>query len=169
MFRRKKKQLTIEQEFKKRLRGDLQKNALAFAAHMDRSSSWKHLDEVVCFTVTDPGSLYIFFGHHPGTVCFRTDERDSDSETYPMDEHLKEFVWANVNQCNHFRTNGKLCGCGQQPGHSFTILGRKFDNLCNCPICFANPDAETFEKIKELVEAWKRCIEDKQPSAIDTV
>ena len=161
MFRRKKKQLTIEQDFKKNLKGDLLKNALVFVEHMNASSGWKHLDETVCFTVTDPGNLYIFFGHHPGSVCFRTNESSSDSEMYPMDEALKEFVWANVNQCNHFRTNGKLCGCGQQPGYSFTILDRKFDNLCNCPICFMNPDAETFEKVKELVEAWKRCIDDK--------
>jgi len=38
------------------------------------------------------------------------------------------------------------------------IFGKKFDNLCHCPICFADPDAETFEKIKQLVEAWKLCI-----------
>ena len=173
MFRRKNKQLTMEEEFRKRLKGDLRKNAFAFAAHMDRTSSWKHCGEKVCVTHTDPGNLYIYFGDDNGTAVVRADRSNGDSEAYPMDEHLKEFVWANVNPCHHFRTDGKDCGCGQQPGHSFTILGKKFDHLCFCPICFVNPDAETFERIKELVEAWKRCIEDKHGnkhvSAIDTV
>lgn len=152
------KKLTIEEEFKTNLSGDLLNNALAFVEHMNKSSGWKHLDEGVCFTVTDPGNLYIYFGHHNGTVCFRSNDCTSDFDNYPISDELKEFVFAHINQCNHFRTNGKECGCGQQPGHSFTILGRKFDNLCNCPICFMNPDAETFEKVKELVEAWKLCI-----------
>ena len=161
MFWRKKKQLTREQSIKKHLKGDLQKNALDFAPYMNDSFACTHLGENFCFMCVDPGHLYIYFGNIPGSLCFRTDESNSDNKSYPMDESVKEFVWANVNQCNHFRTNGKICGCGQQPGHSFTILGKKFDNLCNCPICFKNPDAETFEKIKELVEAWKRCIKDK--------
>jgi len=146
------KKLTIEEEFKTNLSGDLLKNALAFVEHMNKSSGWRHLDESTCFTVTDPGNLYIFVHGPNSSVC------NSDFDNYPISDELKEFVFAHVNQCNHFRTNGKLCGCGQQPGHSFTILGKKFDNLCNCPICFMNPDAQTFEKVKELVETWKLCI-----------
>ena len=146
------KKQTIEEEFNTNLSGELLTNALDFVEHMNKTSGWQHLGEGVCFTVTDPGNLYIFVYGPQSSVC------NSDFDSYPMSDELKGFVFANINQCNHYRTNGKQCGCGQQPGHSFTILGRKYDNLCNCPICFMNPDAETFEKVKELVEAWKLCI-----------
>ena len=152
----KKKKLTDEEYIKINTSGDLQKNALDFVEHMNKTSGWNHLGEDVCFIVTDLvtkyGSFFIFVYGPKSSVC------NSGFDNYPINDELKKFVFDHINQCAHFRTNGKECGCGQQPGHSFTILGKKFDNLCNCPICFANPDAETFEKVKELVEAWKLCI-----------
>ena len=155
-----KSKITQEDEFRINLSGDTLRNALDFATYMDNTSSWKHLGENVCFIVTDPGDyLYVYFGHNKSSVCFKTTENNGETFNYPMDESLKIFAWARVNQCNHFRTNGKICGCGQEPGHSFMIFGEKFDNLCNCPICFLNPNADTFEKLKKLVEAWKICIE----------
>ena len=146
---------THEDNMRKNLSGDLLKNALEFVEHMDKTSGWEHLGEQVCFIITDMvtkyGKFFIFFNGN-GSIC------DSEFDNYPMNDELKEFVFAKINQCTHFRTYGKECGCGEQPGHNFTILGRKYVNLCHCPICFADPDAETFEKIKELVEAWKLCI-----------
>jgi hypothetical protein len=112
------KKLTMEEEFKMNLSGDVLKNALDFVEYMNKSSGWNHLGESVCFTVTDPGNLYIYFGHK-SIVC------TSDFDNYPISDELKEFVFAHVNQCNHFKTNGKECGCGGQPGHSFIILGKK--------------------------------------------
>ena len=151
--------LTLEEEFKKNLSGEQLTNAFDFVKHMDETSGWKHSDEVVCFTVTDPGNFYIFVHGPNSSVC------NSDLSDYPISDELKEFVFAHINQCNHFRTNGKKCGCGQQPGHSFTILGKKLNNLCNCPICYMNPDAETFEKIKELMPVWKLCIDAAKQAA----
>lgn len=141
-------------EFKANLSGDLQKNAIDFAEYMKNSGGENYKDEWICFTVTnETGDLHIFSGHGGTSLCNR------NYENFPIDESMKEFVWANVNPCWHFKTNGERCGCGQQPGLSFTIIGKKFDNLCNCPIAFNNPDAETFEKIKEFVKASKVCID----------
>ncbi|MCL2546922.1 MAG: hypothetical protein FWE06_06975 [Oscillospiraceae bacterium] len=141
----------IEEEFNTNLSGDLLTNALAFVEHMDEISGWNHLGEAICFFVTEPSTLRIFFGQN-SSVC------TSDFNSYPISDEMKNFVFNNLNQCNHFRTNGEVCGCGSQPGQSFIILGEKFDNICHCPIMFVNPTADTFEEIKKLVEAWKLCI-----------
>ena len=146
-----------EKEFRTNLTDEtLIGNALDFCRHMN-DAGWDHLGETVCFTVTfpgeDPGNLYLFTHGPQSSFC------NCESDDYPISDELKEFLWAHVHTCVHYKSNGKQCGCGQQPGLSFSILGRKFDNCCNCPICFTNPDAETFEKIKELVPALKLCIE----------
>ena len=156
---------TIEEEIRKNLSGDLQKNALDFAAYINNSSgALQHLGDDICGMVifppkdSPPSGLYIFFGGPNSSICA------SDYKNYPINESIKEFAWAHINHCAHFRSNGKICGCGDQPGYSLMILGKKFDNLCHCPICFENPDSETFEKIRELAEAWKRCIEELKKS-----
>jgi hypothetical protein len=146
-------------EFKTNLSGDLQKNAIDFAEYMKNQGGFDYLGECICFTVTDPdGNFYVFSGHGGKSLC------NSNYGNFPIDESMKEFVWANINPCWHFKTDGKRCGCGQQPGLSFTIIGKKFDNLCNCPISFNNPDSETFEKIKRFVGASKRCIDANRQS-----
>ena len=142
-------------EFKANLSGDLQKNAIDFAEFMKNSSADDYLGECVCFTVTNEvGDLHVFFGHQ-SIVC------TSDFD-FPISDELKNFVWSNVNICSY---------CGEKLPEGVTIqsnacrqgdniiFGKKFNNLCNCPICFNNPDAETFDKIKKLVEVWKLCID----------
>jgi len=150
----------IEAEFNKNLSGEMLTNALAFVDHMDTTEGWSHMGEGVCFTVTDPGNLYIYFGHKS---IVATSERDD----LPVTDTLKEFVWANVNVCGYCGVDLTVCSdddrakiirynaCRQGDN---IIFGKKYDNLCNCPICFANPDAEMFEKIKQLAAAWKDCI-----------
>ncbi|MCL2641033.1 MAG: hypothetical protein FWD53_09335 [Phycisphaerales bacterium] len=142
-----------EESFKKHLSGALLINSLDFARWMDETSGWTHSDEGVCFTVTDPGNFYLFVYGPGSSVC------NSDFNDYPMSDEMKEFVHANVNHCNYIKSGGKECGCREKRWRSFTILGRKYDNLCYCCICFKNPDLETFNKIKELVPVWKRCID----------
>ncbi|MCL2547362.1 MAG: hypothetical protein FWE06_09335 [Oscillospiraceae bacterium] len=115
-----------------------------------------HLGERICFliAVLSHNEVHIFFGHQ-SIVC------TSDFDNFPISDELKEFVWSNLSVCGY---------CGEELPDGMTIQSnacrqgdniifeKKFDNLCNCPICFHNPGAETYEKIKELVEAWKYCI-----------
>ena len=148
------KKLTLEEEYKANLSGDLLNNALAFAEHMNKTSGWEHLGEGVCFTVTDSGSgdFYIFVYGPGSSVC------NSDFNDYPISDEMREFVHEHISHCAHIKSSGKECGCSEKRWRSFTILGKQYDNLCYCCMCFKNPDAEEFEKIKEWVEAWKLCI-----------
>ena len=139
---------------------DLQKNIHDFVDYMnktfqgDGTNAWFYLDECICFHVSNPHEEVIYFGHKSIVTT-------SECDDLPVSEELKEFVWVNLNVCGYcgetlpagLTIQSNACRQGDN-----IIFGRKFDNLCNCPICFPNPDAETFEKIKQLAEAWKLCI-----------
>jgi len=148
-----------EENFKKNLSGEMLTNALAFSQWMDETSGWTHSDEGVCFTVTDPGNFYIFVYGPGSTVC------NSDFNDYPISDEMRAFVHANVSHCAYIKSGGKECGCREKRWRSFTILGKKYDNLCYCCICFKNPDLKTFNKIKELVPVWKLCIDAAKQAA----
>jgi len=140
--------LAREDEFKKNLSGELLINALNFCNYMDEVSGWDHLGEGVCFPVTDPGNFYIF-------VCGPDSSVINSDIDFPISDEMRDFTWAHVSPCGYIKSGGKECGCKEKRWRNFTILGKNFDNLCYCCICFMNPDAEEFEKIKEWVEAWK--------------
>jgi len=163
VFRRKKK-LTIEEEIRKNLSGELIESALDFIAYMnetfgftenpDGTSGWYHLGERICFHVICPNQFLIFFGHQSIVST-------SDFDSFPISDELKEFTWSSVNVCRYcpgempvgMTIQSNPCRQGDN-----IIFGKKFDNLCNCPIGWINPDAKTLEKIKELAVAWKHCI-----------
>ena len=152
--------LTIEEQIKTRLSGDLQKNTLEFAAYLKSndvspesvySCGFDYLGERVCILfVEDNGSLYVYFNgkfiHEPKSLQVST--------------HLKEFAHANVNYCSYLGIDGKNCDCGGRPGSSITIYGKIFDYVCHAPLVFFNPNSETYEKIKELVSIWKHNIDE---------
>jgi len=81
-------------------------------------------------------------------------ERQTEAKSTD-DEALKEFAWKHVRICQHFRTNGKECGCGNQPGIRVTVFGKAFDNNCNGNIEINNPHGETLESAKRLADVWK--------------
>jgi len=143
---------THEDNMRENLSGDLLKNALEFVEHMNKTSGWEHLGEQVCFIITNMvtkyGKFFIFFNGQSSIFS-------ADYVNYPISDDLKDFVFAQIVHCNRC----SISGCGENAGRNLTIFGKKFDNLCHCPICFADPDAETFKKIKELVEVWKLCID----------
>ena len=158
------KELKIVEEIKANLSGELMENAIDFVTHMnktygitenpDGTSGWYHLGERICFHIVVPNQFLVFFGHQSIVST-------SDFDNFPLSDELKEFAWSSVNVCRY---------CGKEMPIGMTIqsnpcrqgdniiFGKKFDNLCNCPIGWINPDAKTFEKIKELAEAWKLCI-----------
>ena len=140
------------------LNGELLTNAINFLTYMDETNGYEHLNIPICFIDCDPDALYIFFQRE--SVVYKTDINLS-----LINDELKEFAWSKINRCNHFKTNGEVCGCGEQPGHSFVVIGKKFDNLCNCAICITNPSTEEFDKAKELIEACKHCIDEEKKGA----
>ena len=164
-----KNNLQIEEEINEKLTGDLQKNALKFIEFLKtkdmtvdavHSSVFRYHGEAVCVVVLHPNydenlGWNVYLGDYDSSIC------SGDYENFPIDEQLKEFAWTHKHTCGHFLSNGEVCGCGNQPGKSFKILGKEFDNICTSLMWFGNADGETLEKLMKLVEIWIRCIDEK--------
>ena len=80
---------------------------------------------------------------------------DSDSNwfaDFPVGEHMKETAWKNVDFC------ANCGGCKNPGGTCKTVLGKKFDDVCITTMKFVNPDIETLEFMKKMVEIRKNDI-----------
>jgi hypothetical protein len=81
---------------------------------------------------------------------------DSDSNWYadaPMDEHMRKIVWKNVDICGNCNPCSSCAG-----GSRKTVFGKEFEHVCRTTMRFDNPDAETVECMKRLVELRKNNI-----------
>ena len=59
---------------------------------------------------------------------------------------MKEIAWKHVDIC------GNCGGCKNPGGNRKTIFGKEFDNICVTPMRFDNPNAETIECVKKLID-----------------
>src|SRR5215510_13005251 len=116
------------------------------------------------------GKLYWYVKYKDGYVCYiliGAEEKpgpgpwtvwsdDSGSnwfEDSPLDEHMKEIAWKNVNIC------GNCGGCKQGTGTPKTIFGKEFqNNICITTMKFTDPDIETLGFMKKMVELRKNDI-----------
>ena len=145
---------TIENGIREALAGEEQKNALAFAAYLragrmlfERGQGYwedklywlvKCQNEYECFILIN--------GYEAGQWVVWTDDSDSNCfEDFPLDEHMKEIAWRNIDFC-------ASCGGDCSPGRRKTIFGKAFDNVCRTAMKFTNPDVEALECMKKLVE-----------------
>jgi len=63
------------------------------------------------------------------------------------DEGFKEIVWEHLRPC-------EITDCGDcSPGLSFTIFGKKFENICKSSLMFDNPVGDALECAKKVVDA----------------
>jgi hypothetical protein len=143
------------------LTGDAQKNALDFAAYLRENGMlfergkgyWKsrlywmitYNDEYVCFILingseekTEP---WIIWSDDSGSNWF---------EDFPLDEHIKEAAWENVDFC------AKCGGCNG--GTRKTIFGKELDNVCRTAFKFSNPDVSVLKCVKKMAEIRKNDI-----------
>ena len=138
----------IEDVIGKALNGDAQKNALDFIAYLNANemivgenhSEVSYKGEIICYMHID-GSDQV-----PGPWTIWSD----DNAVYEhvdasLDEHTKEIAWAHANVCGS-------CGGDCSPGKRKTIFGKEIDNICSATFMFTNPDAETLECVKKLLE-----------------
>lgn len=140
------------------LKDDAQKNALDFITFMraneiplDESEGYwevKLKDECVCYiliTGSDeaPGPWTIWSDQVPGTWVVWDDAKYVD---FPMDEHIRQTAWANINIC------ANCGGCTPSGGKRKTVLGKDFDNLCNSALAFTNPNTEALACVKKMIE-----------------
>lgn len=122
--------------------------------YWEKQQYWmiKYNDEYVCFLllngVGDEKAL------SPLTIW--TDDSGSNwFEHYSIDEQQKELAWSNVDYCVH-------CGACSG-GKRKNIFGREFSNVCKTTMRFVNPDLETLEFIKKIIDIRKEDITQKKP------
>ena len=145
---------TIEDIIRELLKGDEQKNALDFVAHLRVSGIeiprhapdsyfWnpEYKGEGMCvlnITSDENGHYFdVFIQNLPDTWV--------TGET--IDQRTKEIVWANIRRCD------PTCHSKCSPGSRATICGKEFDGLCSSRLGIYSPNAETVECMKKIISA----------------
>ena len=77
-------------------------------------------------------------------------------ESVPFTDQMKEIAWANAH--NH-DVNCPSINTWCSGGKRKAIFGREFDNLCVSIIGFTDPDSESVECAKKLMEMKKHVID----------
>ena len=137
----------IEDEIRGKLAGETRQNALSYVAFLKANGL--------------PPDIYINpAGYkYAWSVCMGNWDsalHRGEYQDFPMDEDLKEFVWAHVRPCANYASNGKECGCGFQPGRRGTIFGKEFYHTCHGGIEFGDLSGETLELAKKFALIYKQ-------------
>jgi len=68
-------------------------------------------------------------------------------ENIILDKYIKEIAWKNIDFCGN---------CGYcLGGKCKTIFGKEFNNVCGTTFLFKNPNAETLDFMKKMIEFRK--------------
>ena len=140
--------LTIEDEIFTHLDGELREQALEFITYLreNQLSPQPWFGPTFWIFPWDGNNL---FGMHlkKGSWHFWFFSGDYSGEA---DEEVVKLVQDNVGHCVN------CSGECESKGVDLTIFGNDYANLCyQFPVRFGNPDNETLEKIKKLIELWK--------------
>ena len=76
----------------------------------------------------------------------------AESEWNLIADDLKEFIIANIKICSVHQ--GNSCGCGSEPGITKNVFGKDYDNVCTSEIQIVNPDSDTLNAFKKVIEWW---------------
>ena len=145
---------SFEDSIREKLTGDSLTNALDFAAYVKENGMTtkgehgevSYMEKALCYTYID-GSERM-----PGPWTVWTEGNYSvENRAVPMDAGMKEIAWANVNYCGN-------CGNACSPGKTATILGKDFENVCSAVMVFTDPDADTMQCVKKLMDMRKHAI-----------
>lgn len=68
-------------------------------------------------------------------------------EDAPLDECMKDIARRNIDYCAKCSPGSSCYG-----GLSKVIFGQEYENVCRTKFRFDNPDSETVECVKKLVE-----------------
>jgi len=148
----------IEEVISDVLRDEARKNALEFIAYLRANNImiedsdnyfWhptyraKGLCTINVEINDDGASLDTFINDLPGAWIASANSGEC------VDERTKEIIWANLRPC-------EITGCGDcSPGISKIILGKEFNNLCGSFLGIYDPDAETIECMKKIIDGLK--------------
>jgi len=143
-------ELTFEEKIVETLKGDTQKDALNFVAFLKANNlstgdnhgtivfngdvlAWMHMD----------GKPDL-----PGPWTIWPDLIGTVPEGFIFEEAMKEVAWQNINIC-------ASCGGECAPGNKKSVFGKEFDNVCGAMLAFTDPDCESLECLKKLIEMRK--------------
>jgi len=130
------------------------KNALDFAEYLKANEmiytgihcEIHYKDKCACYIYFDASCKF----HSPWSIWTEGDY-DSEHDDVSISECMKEIAQANVWHCLR-------CGNPCSPGKRAVIFGKEFENVCNAIMMFRNPDGETLECVKKLVDMRKNDI-----------
>lgn len=94
--------------------------------------------QYVCFIlINDPNDKT----NHGDITIWSDDSGSNWFEDFPLDAHIKEIAWNNVDIC---------ADCGNCPGGTDKIIfGKVFNNICRTVFKFHNPDKEALACVKK--------------------
>ena len=138
----------MEDIFKEALTGEVLENALNFVKFLNaneivlaKQHELHYKGERVCYIDT-------FKDSNTWSVWTEGDY-SNECENFPIDKRTKEIAWKHAAKC------GNCEGTDCSPGITKIIFGKAFANICNgahVDMRFENPDAETLEGLKKLLD-----------------
>ncbi|MDR1558440.1 MAG: hypothetical protein LBS84_01855 [Clostridiales bacterium] len=113
----------------------------------------KHSGEYVCFVLINGYGEKAHKDEPDGWIIWSDDYSSDIFANFPLDEKIKQTAWEHIDFC---------ANCGSCSGGTCkTIFGKAFENVCNTIFRFDNPDADSVECAKKLVEIRKNDIDGK--------
>jgi len=146
--------------------GELKNNTLDFAADLRENN--------ISITTATNGAWKISYkGKNLGRIVWMEKnfyavetymDHSKEFEDFILSENLQEIMWKNIYQCR--RCSPKKCAVQANKnvdgyiGFDRVFFGKKFDNTCKFwqGGVFRNPDKETFECIKKVLNYKKQII-----------
>jgi len=140
----------IEDFINEKLTGETQRNALDFIGYLGADVSLEDMDW--CWDVKYKGESVFFFRiggfqDEPNWLAWSAD----DYSNVEIDEKFKKISWENICTCGN-------CGSDCAPGRRAMIFGKEFENCCTSSLMFINPNGESLECLKKLVDIRKNSI-----------
>jgi len=140
---------TYEGYIKDKLSGDMQKNALDFAAFLranDFSTEWNGEHEGWNITYQSKNIIFSTVSGDENVFAIVFDSCDfGDGD--PVDNDLKEFAWKHAAICPTGCGGSKICKMSKRG----MIFGKEYKNICIAPLECFNLDADELEKVQKLM------------------
>jgi len=140
----------IEEQIKAELSGDMQKNALDFAAFLQANDfSPKRNDEDDAWNIfyKETNIVFVKITREKNELAIVLNSCDFDGGN-PADNDLKEFAWSWVVFCPQGCGAPTICEMSRK---RVTIFGKDYENICIASYEFFNPDTHELEIIKKLM------------------
>ena len=139
----------IEDMIHAKLSDEVQKNALEFINYLAEDVSLE--DEDWCWKAKYKGETVFHFRiggfqDEPNWLAWSAIAVDySDTE---IDEQSQKIAWENICTCGN-------CGSDCAPGRRAIIFGKEFENCCTSSLMFINPNGDSLECLKKLIDIRK--------------